>query len=348
MAKKRLGFALIGCGTIAPWHMQAIERVEGAELVAVSDLRAERARKAGEEYGVDWYTDYKQVLQRDDVDAVSVLTPSGVRKEIVIAAAAARKHVIVEKPIEVTLERTDAMIKACREAGVKLAVIFQNRFLPGIRKIKESVDTGQFGRLILGDAYVKWYRTQEYYDSGGWRGTWKYDGGGALMNQSIHTIDLLLWVMGPVRSVSAKTATLAHTNIEVEDVAVATLKFTNGSLGVIEGSTALYPGFPHRLEIHGEKGSAILQGEQIVFWDLKDGERLETPFPRKKEEAPGGQADPTRIGTEGHYLQIKDFVEAIREGREPQVNGEEGRRTVELITAIYESAKTGKEVTIKP
>ncbi|RKY69685.1 MAG: gfo/Idh/MocA family oxidoreductase [Candidatus Latescibacterota bacterium] len=340
--ERTIGFGIIGCGTIAPWHADSVARIEGARLVAVSDVVEEAARKMGQKYQANWYTDYQKILEREDVDVVCVLTPSGMRKEIVLKAAEAGKHVVVEKPIEVTLERIDQMIGACEQAGVKLAVIFQNRFLPGPRRVKEAMEEGKLGKPILGDAYIKWYRTQQYYDSGGWRGTWRYDGGGALMNQSIHTIDLLLWIMGPVHSVSAKMATLAH-KIEVEDLAVATLRFASGALGVIEGSTALYPGFASRLEIHGENGSLILKGEQVVAWELKDGEQIPLPFPPQKAAA-GGQADPTKISAEGHYLQLKDMVEAVRANREPLVNGKEGRKAVELIRAIYQSAESGEEV----
>jgi predicted dehydrogenase len=341
---RTIGFGIIGCGTIAPWHADSVARIEGAKLVAVSDVVEEAARKMGQKYQVDWYTDYQQMLARKDVDVLCILTPSGMRKEIVLEAAEAGKHVVVEKPIEVTLERIDQMIGACEQAGVKLAVIFQNRFLPAARKVKEAMEKGKLGKPILGDAYIKWHRTQQYYDSGGWRGTWRYDGGGALMNQSVHTIDLLLWIMGPVESISAKIATLAH-KIEVEDLAVATLRFTNGALGVIEGSTAISPGFSSRLEIHGENGSVILKGEQVVTWEFKDDEQIPLPFPLKKE-ASGGQADPTNFGVEGHHLQLKDMVDAVNTGREPLVNGREGRKAVELIQAIYRSAKTGKEVSL--
>ncbi len=341
---RTIGFVIIGCGTIAPWHADSIGRIEGAKLVAVSDVVEEAAQKMGQKYQADWYTDYQKMFEREDLDVVCVLTPSGMRKDIVLKAAEAGKHVVVEKPIEVTLERIDQMIEACEQAGLKLAVIFQNRFLPAARKVKEAMELGKLGKPILGDAYVKWYRTQEYYDSGGWRGTWRYDGGGALMNQSVHTIDLLLWVMGPVEAISAKIATLAH-KIEVEDLAVATLRFANGALGVIEGSTAISPGFSSRLEIHGENGSVILKGEQVVAWEFEDDEQIPLPFPAKKE-APGGQADPTNFSTEGHYQQLKDMVDAVKTGREPLVNGREGREAVELIQAIYRSAKTGKEVSL--
>ncbi len=341
---RTIGFGIIGCGTIAPWHADSVAKIDGAQLVAVSDVVEEAAQKMGQKYQADWYTDYQQMLAREDVDVLCILTPSGMRKEIVLKAAEAGKHVVVEKPIEVTLERIDQMIEACEKAGVKLAVIFQNRFLPAARKVKEAMEKGKLGKPILGDAYIKWHRTQQYYDSGGWRGTWRYDGGGALMNQSVHTIDLLLWIMGPVESISAKIATLAH-KIEVEDLAVATLRFANGALGVIEGSTAISPGFSSRLEIHGENGSVILKGEQVVAWQFKDGEQIPLPFPPEKE-ASGGQADPTNFSTEGHYLQLKDMVDAVKTGREPLVNGREGRKAVELIQAIYQSAKTGKEVSL--
>ena len=266
-----------------------------------------------------------------------------------MAAAKAGKHVIVEKPLEVTLKRCDAVIKACEAAGVALATIFPSRFHESAQLLKRAVEQGRFGRLTIGDAYVKWYRTQQYYDSGAWRGTWALDGGGALMNQAIHSVDLLLWLMGPVVEVTAHTATLAHERIEVEDVAMATLRFANGALGVIEATTAAYPGALKRIEIHGSEGSAVLEEEDIKTWDFaKPTARDKALLERMagKTQTGGGAADPAAIGHHGHTAMFKDVLKAISSGSRPLIDGPEGRRSVEVILAIYKAAETGRSVTL--
>jgi len=213
--------------------------------------------------------------------------------------------------------------------------------------MKKAIDGGRFGRLTLGDAYVKWFRTQAYYDSGAWRGTWKLDGGGALMNQAIHTVDLLSWLMGPVEEIQAQMATLAHKRIEVEDVAAATLKFANGALGIIEATTAAYPGYLKRIELHGSEGSAVLEEEDLKAWDFAKSRRSDAAIlkaMKTKKSKGGGAADPSAIGHHGHTMQFKDFVHAIRTDSTPAVDGHEGRRSVEIILAIYKSATTGRTV----
>jgi predicted dehydrogenase len=218
---------------ISDFHSAAISDLEHGQLVAVSSRNADNAKRLTDKYNVEGYADYTEMLKRDDLDIVCVCTPSGAHLEPAVTAAEAGKHVIVEKPLEITLQRCDEIIQACDEAGVRLCAIFNSRFTEGAQLIKSTIDSGRFGKLTLGDAYIKWYRSQEYYDSGGWRGTWNLDGGGALMNQSIHAIDLLQYYMGPVQSVQAFTGTLAHERIEVEDVAVAALRFENGALGAL-------------------------------------------------------------------------------------------------------------------
>jgi predicted dehydrogenase len=283
------------------------------------------------------------------VQVVTIGTPSGAHLEPAVAAARAGKHVIVEKPLEITLKRCDAMIEACRQAGVTLATIFPSRFHESSQVLKKAVDKGRFGRLTMGDAYVKWYRTQQYYDSGAWRGTWALDGGGALMNQAIHSVDLLTWIMGPVVEITAHTATLAHERIEVEDVAVATLRFASGALGVIEASTAAYPGFLKRIEIHGSEGSAVLEEEDITKWDFAKTTRQDEELRARmagKTKTGGGAADPAAIGHHGHTAMFKDVLKAIQKGTSPLVDGGEGRRSVEIILGIYKSAETGRAVSL--
>jgi len=342
-----LGFAIVGTGMISRFHARAIADVRGATLVACCDTAADRAEHFAAEVGCTPYDNLAKMLADSSVDVVTIATPSGVHMEPAIAAARAGKHVIVEKPLEITLKRCDRIIRECEKNGVKLGTIFPSRFHDSSIQMRKAIDQGRFGRLTMGDAYVKWFRTQEYYDSGAWRGTWKLDGGGALMNQAVHTVDLLSWLMGPVEEVQAQTATLAHKRIEVEDVAVATLRFKNGALGVIEATTAAYPGYLKRIELHGSEGSAVLEEEDIKVWDFakkRRGDAALLQAMQSSKSSGGGAADPTAIGHHGHTHQFRDFVKAIRTDGTPAVDGQEGRKAIEIILAIYKSAQTGKLV----
>jgi predicted dehydrogenase len=342
------GFGIVGCGMISRFHAKAIADIKGAAVTACFSQTATSAETfAAEIPGCKPYQDLDAMLADPRVDAISICTPSGAHMEACVAAAQAGKHVVVEKPLDVTLARCDAMIKACEKAGVTLATIFPSRFHQSSQLLKQAIDKGRFGRMTLGDAYVKWFRTQQYYDSGAWRGTWKLDGGGALMNQAIHSLDLLLWFMGPVEEVTAASATLAHERIEVEDVVVATLKFKSGALGVIEASTAAFPGELKRIELHGNQGSASLREEDIVRWEFakktKSDEELLARMAGKTNTG-GGAADPKAIGHHGHTKLFQDFLNAIKKGKKPLIDGHEGRRSVEVILAIYKAAETGKAV----
>ncbi|MFO7973938.1 MAG: Gfo/Idh/MocA family oxidoreductase [Candidatus Hydrogenedentota bacterium] len=266
-----------------------------------------------------------------------------------IDCAKAGKHIISEKPLEVNTERIDKFLQAVDEAGIKLGCIFQNRFADGSQLVKQALDKGRFGKLVLGDAYIKWYRSEEYYKSGSWRGTRRLDGGGCLMNQGIHQIDLLLWFMGKVKRVSAKTSLVAHKGLEVEDLACALIEFENGSMGVIEGSTAIWPGHPARVEVHGDQGSVILEDGTLRFWDFKEAqpedEKIRAEMPQAAAGA--GASDPlANVTHEGHRRQIQDFTEAIVEDRPPLIDGREGRRAVALIEAIYKAAESGESVVL--
>ncbi len=267
--------------------------------------------------------------------------------EPAVAAAKAGKHVIIEKPLEITLERCDKIIQVCEKNNVVCSTIFPSRFHSCSILLKEAIDAGRFGRLSLGDAFVKWFRTQEYYDSGKWRGTRSLDGGGALMNQAIHSVDLLTWLMGPVAEISAHTATLAHERIEVEDVATASLRFENGALGVIEATTASFPGTVKKIEIHGSTGSAIIEEEDIKVWQFakmtaKDN-KIADDFSNKTETG-GGASDPSAIGHAAHARQFHDVVSAINNGTSPAIGSVEGRRSTEIILAIYQAAESGRAV----
>lgn len=344
----KVGFGIIGCGNIGPIHAQAISLVRGAKLLGVADVVEKSAKSLAEEYGATAYTDYKKMIERPDIHAVCLCVPSGLRGDIAPTCALAGKHILAEKPLEITTKRIDRLVAAADKAKIVLGCVFQSRFANGTLLVRKALENGRFGKLVLGDAYIKWYRSDEYYKSGSWRGTWKYDGGGALMNQGIHSIDLLLSFMGPVKTVQAHTRTVAHEGLEVEDLACAMLEFENGALGVIEGSTAIWPGHSARIEVHGTDGSVVIEDGEIRFWQFKKERKSDKAIQEslKKEAALGsGAADPlSQLKCEGHRRQIADFVKAIRTGREPFVDGREGRRSVQLIEAIYRSASTGKKV----
>ena len=341
---KTYGFGIIGCGMISDFHAAAISELEHGQLVAVSSRSADNADRLTDTYNVDSYSDYNELLKRDDLDIVCVCTPSGAHLEPTIAAAEAGKHVVVEKPLEITLQRCDEIIQACDEADVQLCAIFNSRFTEGAELVKSTIESGRFGKLTLGDAYIKWYRSQEYYDSGGWRGTWDLDGGGALMNQSIHAIDLLQYFMGPVKSVQAFTDTLAHERIEVEDVAVAALRFENGALGVIEGTTTAYPGMFKKTEICGTKGTAILEEEDIVKWEfdpkLPEDTEIRKRFAQQTDTG-GGASDPRAINHANHRRQMENLINGLENDASILVDGREGRKAVEIILAIYQSSREG-------
>lgn len=335
------GFGIVGCGIIAPFHARAIAELPDARLVAVADEVPGRADELAAELGVD-HASVDALLARPDVDVVSVCVPSGLHAEIGVRAAAAGKHVAVEKPIDVSLEAADRLIAACREHGVTLTVVSQHRFGPAVRRLRELIDSGRLGRLLVGDAVVKWYRTQAYYDSADWRGTWALDGGGALMNQGVHSVDLLRWLMGPVDRVFARCQTAAHEGIEVEDVAVAALRFTSGAVGLLQASTAIYPGLPERLEISGTGGTVIVEAGRMRVCELVDG----PPEPLAEDGGSGGAGAATGISHAGHRAQLADLLAAIEEGRQPLVTGEEARQALELILAVYRSAREGREVSL--
>jgi predicted dehydrogenase len=348
LSKSRgFGFGIIGCGMIANFHAKAVGDIRGAKVVACYDSFPAAADRFAAAQGCRGYHDLAAMLADPDVDVVTIGTPSGAHMEPAIAAARAGKHVIVEKPLEITLSRCDKIIRECEKSGVKLSAIFPSRFHRSSIELKKAVDGGRFGKLTLGEAYVKWYRTQAYYDSGAWRGTWELDGGGALMNQAIHSVDILTWLMGPVVEITAHSALLAHERIAVEDTVVATLKFKNGALGVLEASTACYPGYLKRIEVHGSEGSAAMQEEDVVAWDFAKKSRGDAAIHERMAASistAGGASDPAAIGHHGHTAQFRDVLEAIQQKRKPAIDGHEGRRSVEIILGVYKAAEAGKVV----
>jgi predicted dehydrogenase len=334
---------------IARFHAQAIAELPGTRLVALQSRHADNAAKVMAAAGTrcEVCSTVEEMLRRPDLDIVTVCTPSGAHLEPAVAAANAGKHVVVEKPLEITLERCDRIIEACARNRVQLCTIFPSRFADANQALKRAVDAGRFGRLTLGETTCKWWRPQSYYDEGGWKGTKALDGGGALMNQAIHNVDLLLWMMGPAVQVAAFTATLAHERIEVEDTAVACLRFRNGALGVIQATTSVWPGLPKTIAVHGDRGTVVVEQEDVLRWEF-DPETDEDKAIRQrfaqKVGASGGSSNPAAISHEYHRRQLADFVAAIEANRPPLVDGREGRRAVELILAIYRSAETGRAV----
>jgi len=359
VAPEKLRFGILGCGVIGPHHARAIAGMDGAELVAVADIVPKLAEELAGEYGCSSYAGLEEMLSGVELDAVCVCTPSGMHADDAIVALEAGKNVVIEKPVDVTLRAADRLIEVQRATGRKVAVVSQHRFDPSTRAVHEALSRGEFGRLTSGSAEVRWWRSQSYYDSGGWRGTWDLDGGGVLINQAIHSIDLLQWLMGPVLDVCAHTGLLAHERIEVEDTAVAILKFAGGALGTIVATTAAYPGLTARIAVHGDRGSAIIDNDELVYFhsagveqegkSYGGGENQAWQVMQKYGEVASGSgtgADPGGLSM-AHRDQIMDFVEAIREDREPSINLEDGRKPLAIIQGIYESARTGGPVRIE-
>lgn len=341
------GFGIVGCGMIAHFHAKAIQAIPGAKVVGCFNQTFPKAEAFAKEYDCQAHRTLQSMLADPAIQVITICTPSGAHLDPAIAAAQAGKHVLVEKPLEITLDRCDAIIEACSENGTLLGTIFPSRFSPANIALKQAIEQGRFGRLTLGDTYVKWWRSQEYYDSGGWRGTWALDGGGAYMNQAIHNVDLLYWLMGDVAEVCGLTATLAHERIEVEDVGTAIVRFRNGALGTLEASTSVYPGLLKKTEIHGTTGCAIIEQDSILEWKFaeprSEDEGLFKEF-GKGNAVSGGAADPKAISFVGHQRQFEDFINAIEMGRPPIVDGREGRKSVEIILAIYESSRSGRRI----
>jgi predicted dehydrogenase len=337
------GFGIVGTGVIAALHAAAIRTLPCARLAAVTDVAAGAAGTFAAARGCAAEPDLDALLARPDVDVVCVCVPSGLHAEIGIRAARAGKHLVVEKPVDVSLAAADRLIAAARTAGVALTVISQHRFDPGLIELKRLIDEGALGRLVLGEASTKWYRTQAYYDSADWRGTWAMDGG-SLLNQGVHYVDLLRWCMGPVSEVTAVCATQAH-QVEVEDTALAIVRFGSGAIGTIMSTTAAYPGFPQRLEITGTAGTVIVEDGRITrraLAGLAAGDDHGGAGPGAPDSGPG--ADPAAIEVASHAAQLADLLAAVEESREPAVGGQAGRDALEIVCAVYESARSGRTV----
>jgi UDP-N-acetyl-2-amino-2-deoxyglucuronate dehydrogenase len=331
---KTYKIGIVGSGAIAQKHAQAIESLPNAELVSLFNPNPESAAQSQNRFSVPVLSDWEEFIQFSGLDIVCVCTPSGMHLEPALKAIEEGKHVFVEKPIEVTLERANRMIEAAEAKKVQLGVVFQNRFSRDFMQLANAVKSGLFGRILMGNAAINWFRDSGYYSGSQWKGTLAYDGGGALINQAIHTIDLLLAVMGEVDSVFGKVKTSLYP-IEGEDLGAALVNFKSGAMGTITAGTSLFPGYPERLEIFGTEGSAILEAGKLTAWNVRGAE---SPMPKHQNAIASGSSDPNAIGFELHAAQWKNFLNAIEQGVQPEVNGFESRKSLELIRAIYESS----------
>ncbi len=345
MAAAPLGFGIVGTGMIAGFHARAIVASGGGRVTGVVGRTDEKTRAFAEGHGVPfWTTDIETLVARPDIDVVCITTPSGAHLEPALAAIHAGKHVVIEKPVEITPERVDLILEAAGTAGVRVAAIFQGRFGHGARTVKAALEAGRLGRLALASADVKWHRSAAYYT--GWKGMLALDGGGALMNQAIHGLDLLQWFAGLPSEVFACTTRRVHNGIEGEDTACAVLKFPGGALGTVEATTAAWPGWSRRLELCGEHGSIMLEDDRIGRWDFSRAEPGDDAIRQAKpDDALGsGAGSPGAISIEGHVRQYQDLCAALRENRPLAIDGREGRKAVAFVTALYESAARGVPV----
>ncbi len=337
-----MNVGLIGTGAISHKHAEAYREV-GYKLVAVHDIFPEIGKKFAEKWGVEFAGDYRELCRRKDIDYIDVCTYPNFRLQAVEECAAAGKHILVQKPIATNLDTARKMIEVARSAGIRLGVVSQHRFDPGSGFVFNAINSGRLGKLLEADCYVKWHRPQSYYDKPG-KGGWELEGGGALINQAIHCIDLMRWFAGPVTEVFAHWQLGAAHKMESEDVANAVVKFASGALGVIQGSTSFLPGYPERVEIHGTKGTAILTGDRLTTWDVPGDNMDDVPLAR---DVASGAADPMAISIEPIKAQFRDFGDAIQNRRKPLVAGEEGYAALEIIVSIYESARRGEKIALK-
>ncbi|MXY94203.1 MAG: Gfo/Idh/MocA family oxidoreductase [Caldilineaceae bacterium SB0670_bin_27] len=340
MTQNELGFAILGAGMVAEYHLNAIQECAdlGARLVGVGHYNPARYGEISQRFGVPARS-YDDVLADPAVDAVCICTPSGQHAQETIAAASNGKHVLVEKPMALSLADADAMIAACRENGVQLGVCLQRRAEPLFRRVHDAIHGGDLGEITLGVVTMPYYRDEPYYAQADWRGTWEMDGGGVLMNQGIHIIDLLLWFLGDPVDVHA-FADSRHRSVEIEDTAGAVLRFANGAVATITATVATEPGFPHRLEVYGTNGGIQIEGESVLRWGLADEAKSTVePWPVATEQVDAGMAgDPRGISTSGHIAILKDFISGIRRGEDPVIDGTEGRRSLAAILAVYEDS----------
>jgi len=344
MLEDRLGFGIVGCGLVSQFHGAAIAASEKAELIAAADLDEDRLNRFVAEYGGEKAASFEALLEDERIDVINVLTPNAYHARFAVPALEAGKHVIVEKPPEMTLEKTDQMIEAARKADRKLTINLQVRFRKAIEAMKEAVDSGRMGRLYEGDAYMKWFRDTDYYLMDDWRSK-RDEGAGVTIQHAFHYIDLLHHLMGPVKKVEAQMTNLAHPQVQLEDTLKAFLWFENGAEGLVEGSTALWPGTDVRIEINGENGTAIMQGERITTWQFReeqsDDDEIRAIGSEVQATAAGGAAD---FAYFEHQWLLEDMIDAIKEDRQPRVTAESARHSLEVALAMYRSADNDEVV----
>jgi UDP-N-acetyl-2-amino-2-deoxyglucuronate dehydrogenase len=334
---------ILGAGNISETHTRAVQQIPHAQVVAVYGDNPEKAASLAERCGATAYRQLEDFVRHRPLDVVLIGSPSGLHAEHARLAAQHGLHVLVEKPLDVTSQRIDALLNVCEQNRVQLGVFFQDRAAPHLQWLRRQIATGALGRIILVSARVKWFRPPDYYSRSRWRGTCALDGGGALINQGIHTVDLLLWLLGDITRVSARTRTALHA-IEVEDTAIAWLEFASGALGTLEATTAAYPGFPRRVELTGSEGTVFVENDRVVFQQLRNG--VSDPLP----QIDGGedQTAATVSDVRGHRAVLEDFLDSLATGAPPLCDGREGRRSVALVEAIYRSARTNQQVSARP
>lgn len=335
---KELGFAVVGAGLIAPFHLNSIKDAKGGRAIAICDVVEEKAKKVANEFGIEAYSDLGQMLGNKDIDVICVATPNHLHHDIVIQSAQAGKHILTEKPPAMSLKETDEMIDACNKAGVKFGCFVQCRIRKAIQAIKQAIDSGRFGRLLHVDAYMKWFRPQDYYVSDGWRGQ-KKSGSGVTVAQGFHYIDLLQYLAGSAVKVEAKMANVGHPSISLEDETIANIDYANGAKGIVQLSTALWPGTDIRIEINGENGTAIMTGETINTWKFKDEKPEDEQIKRLGNTAQatgaGGAAD---FGYHDHMVVIQNMIDSINKDKEVVIPVSSVRPSLEIVLAMYQSA----------
>jgi len=335
-----IGYAVIGTGLVGPTHAKFASQSQGAQLRVICDLRADRGEPLAEQYGAQWMADYHAVMRRDDIQIVSICLPTALHLEVATAAAEAGKHVLVEKPIELNVERALKLIDVCKQNGVKLGAVFNRRFVFGTRRAHDVVRNGEMGTMLVADMQFKSWRPAHYYTDSGWRGTWSKEGGAALINQGIHGVDLMTWIAGPITRVQGYSRHLRHQHIEADDTTIAVCEYASGALGIIQCTTSVFPRQLDRIELHGEKGTVMLEDYKIVKWQL-DGVEQGEPSPEEMT-IPGAESGTSA----GHFLQIQDMVRAVRENRDPVVTGEDALHSLAVVEAIYQAERTGGAVNV--
>jgi len=340
----KYGFGLLGAGLVAPFHAKSIVNSQKCDLIAVADLDRDRATKIGEEFNCEVYRELDDLIKDDRIHIINVLTPNHLHKEAVVKIARAKKHVLVEKPPAMSLKDIDEMIEICEQEGVKLGVVLQCRIRPAVQAVKKAIDTGRFGKILQADAYMKWYRSIEYYHSDPWRSQ-RSSGAGVTIQHAFHYFDLLLYLNGPISDVHARMSNLAHQDVELEDTIMAFFNYENGARGAFQASTAFYPGMDIRIEVHGTEGTAIIVGERIETWKFKD------ELPEDKAIQKIGSAGvetaatgPAAFSFKDHQMVIEDMVDSIHQDRQPFIPAPSTRHTLELALAMYQSDKHDKVV----